>query len=201
MKSFLFQILSKWGEYSSDVQFILQWNDSNNKNNSPIQPNQFSNNIGTKLKTQNPPPVLNPTVSASNLLTPQNPISIDTTDKASKGDFQIYKGISSPPNKSEVSPSSSSSDHLLSPKKQYHPPVHNVLNASNSSSPLSSHHNDILKREVPPYKEPPSPPVPPPYRDPPPPQQTQNLTNNNNYKQKKNYIKVSANLKHPFSVA
>lgn len=56
----LLQILMKWGEYSNDVQFILQWNDNN------------KNQVSNKLKS---PPANTP-------VTPHNvKISVESPER------------------------------------------------------------------------------------------------------------------------
>ncbi|XP_045480447.1 ras association domain-containing protein 8 [Harmonia axyridis] len=139
------KILNKWGEYSNDVQLILQWNEKSIKTKS------------SQLNTSSPQ-VLNTSSSSEDSKDLSKQYSFNLSHHSSSDNIGIVKGIQQVkiPNvdvKSSYSPSPQSS-----PRKS------NYSESEKSGSP--SH------RIAPPYKDPPA---PPPYRDPPPPSSTVNL--------------------------
>ncbi|CAH0561296.1 unnamed protein product [Brassicogethes aeneus] len=139
------KILMKWGEYSNDVQFILQYNDKSaqnppkNKSNTStpthsVTPNNLIDSP-EKVRDTTPKPHI---FSANNILSPEN--------------IGVVKGVPQiRPVPLEVRDFRNNSPHS-SPKK-----------SSYSGSDIS---DNLNSRVAPPYKDPPQ---PPPYRDPPPP--------------------------------
>ncbi|VEN39899.1 unnamed protein product [Callosobruchus maculatus] len=142
------KLITKWGEYSSDVQFILQRSDGNKstqplKNkplnfNSPLSPLHSQSNSGSSGS----PDKLKDSYKLSNF-------SVNNNILASEN-IGVVKGVPQI-RPLEVKESLSNSPYS-SPKKS------SYCGSDISESP--SH------RVAPPYKDPPA---PPPYRDPPPP--------------------------------
>ncbi|RZC41285.1 ras association domain-containing protein 8, partial [Asbolus verrucosus] len=138
------KILMKWGEYSNDVQFILQWNDSS-KSQTPTNRNK------TAPSTPSSQSSANITVESPQKHT-EIQKSLTFSGSHLSDNVGVVKGV--PHVKTvplEVRESHSNSPYN-SPKKS------SYCGSDKSESPS--------QRIAPPYKDPPA---PPPYRDPPPP--------------------------------
>ncbi|CAH2006363.1 unnamed protein product [Acanthoscelides obtectus] len=146
------KLITKWGEYSSDVQFILQRSDNNKSaqhlKNKPLNFNSPLNSPVSSLHSQSnsgssgSPDKLKDSYKLSNF-------SVNNNILASEN-IGVVKGVPQI-RPLEVKESLSNSPYS-SPKKS------SYCGSDTSESP--SH------RVAPPYKDPPA---PPPYRDPPPP--------------------------------
>ncbi|KAJ8936950.1 hypothetical protein NQ318_015568 [Aromia moschata] len=140
------KIIMKWGEYSNDVQFILQWNESSSKGG-----------LQTKPKTSNS--ISHPHVSNNfNGESPERQrdlhksLTFSGSHISASDNVGVVRGVPQiKPVPLEVRESYSSSPHS-SPKKS------SCCGSDTCDSPS--------QRVAPPYKDPPA---PPPYRDPPPP--------------------------------
>lgn len=133
------KILLKWGEYSNDVQFILQWSESNKQS----QP--------APLKTKTPSTLSSPSTSS---------ISIDPPDRHKP---QKVSPVSSGSNNCDIV--SKNLSHVKSASLEVKENLHSPKKSSQCGSDISDSPSQY-KRDAPPYKDPPA---PPPYRDPPPP--------------------------------
>ncbi|KAJ3658084.1 hypothetical protein Zmor_009845 [Zophobas morio] len=136
------KILMKWGEYSNDVQFILQWNDTN-KNPTPVnkKPLSASSQSSANITVESP----HKTADIQKSLT----FNSHVTNSDNVGVVKGVPHVKTVPLEVRESLSNSPSN---SPKKS------SYSGSDKSDSPS--------QRIAPPYKDPPA---PPPYRDPPPP--------------------------------
>nr|CAD7393609.1 unnamed protein product [Timema cristinae] len=172
------KILTKWGEYSNDVQFILQRSAfDGSKQQSPGGSVQRPNRPGDLLQgftpAKSPPPLLDQS-PPQNLSTPDRNKDIRKSLTFSGGSNQglsearrrdnvgMVKGVPQLEVRQEIS-RGADEERTTSPSQQ---------SREGTVSPFST----PGKREAPPYREPPSPTLPlspprclPPYRDPPPP--------------------------------
>ncbi|XP_049825799.1 ras association domain-containing protein 8 isoform X2 [Aethina tumida] len=152
------KILMKWGEYSSDVQFILQYSDSN------------KNMVTQKPKSNSSTPTHSVTSHSAGTDSPERMRELQKTQMysmthlghlASPDNIGVVKGV-----------------------QQVRPSPLEVRECRNSphSSPKKGDHPDTgpPSRIAPPYKDPPQ---PPPYRDPPPP-----TASNHHEKYKRNIL-------------
>lgn len=167
----------KWGEYSNDVQFILQWND-----NKAQASNKSKSGVTGSPSTPTP---LNITVESPEK---HKEIQKSLTFRSVATSFK-FPGVNCVFSCSG-SHYSSSDDGIIKSLPQVKAPLIEVRDSQNSphSSPQkgsrcgSESSDSPSQRVAPPYKDPPA---PPPYRDPPPP------TSSVNYdKYKKNILQV-----------
>ncbi|KAJ8984560.1 hypothetical protein NQ317_006847 [Molorchus minor] len=142
------KIIMKWGEYSSDVQFILQWNEGisskssqQTKSRTPISNTQqaVSSNFGGVDSPERQRDVHKSlTFSGSHISAPDNIGVVRGVPQIKPVSLEVRESFSSSPHSSPKKSSCCGSDICDSPSQ----------------------------RIAPPYKDPPA---PPPYRDPPPP--------------------------------
>ncbi|KAK9875853.1 hypothetical protein WA026_009640 [Henosepilachna vigintioctopunctata] len=133
------KILTKWGEYSNDVQFILQWNETKQSQNKNKNTSQSSNS---------------PQVSYSSNTSDESKdhlkqYSLNISQQSNSDNIGVVRGIQ------QVKTSSVDVKNTF-PSPNSSPKKGNYTESEKSASP--SH------RIAPPYKDPPA---PPPYRDPP----------------------------------
>lgn len=137
------KILMKWGEYSNDVQFILQWNEksqTSSKNKILSPPNTLSSQSAANINVDSP--VRQPDLQKSLPFSGNHMSEIVGIVKGvphiKTAPLEVRESFAHTPNSSPKKSSYSGSDKSESPSQ----------------------------RIAPPYKDPPA---PPPYRDPPPP--------------------------------
>jgi hypothetical protein len=151
----------KWGEYSNDVQFILQWNDGSksqtptSKSKSLSAANTPSSQSSAHITVESP---------QKNVET-QKSLNFSSSHLTSSENVGVVKGV---PHIKTV-PLEVRESHTSSPNSS--PKKSSYCGSDKSESPS--------QRIAPPYKDPPA---PPPYRDPPPPV--------NHDKYKKNILQV-----------
>nr|XP_023015939.1 ras association domain-containing protein 8 [Leptinotarsa decemlineata]XP_023015944.1 ras association domain-containing protein 8 [Leptinotarsa decemlineata] len=140
------KIIMKWGEYSSDVQFILQRSE-NSKINQQNKPRSSNNNTPVNCSNSSESPERQRDLHKS--------LTFSGNYISGSENIGIVKGVPQvKPISLEVKENYLGSPHS-SPKKS------SYCGSDTSDSPSHSSH-----RIAPPYKDPPA---PPPYRDPPPP--------------------------------
>jgi Ras association domain-containing protein 7/8 len=161
------KILMKWGEYSNDVQFILQWNDGSksqtptSKSKSLSAANTPSSQSSAHITVESP---------QKNVET-QKSLNFSSSHLTSSENVGVVKGV---PHIKTV-PLEVRESHTSSPNSS--PKKSSYCGSDKSESPS--------QRIAPPYKDPPA---PPPYRDPPPPV--------NHDKYKKNILQDSNKSQH-----
>ncbi|KAL3267490.1 hypothetical protein HHI36_011613 [Cryptolaemus montrouzieri] len=152
------KILTKWGEYSNDVQFILQWNENSKCNNSNKSKNLSLNTNSIQIFNLS---------SASEDSNSKNSTSKTLLSKSFKFvvylELIVFFSISQQSNADNVG--------VVKGIQQVKMPSVDIKNSySPHSSPRKSSYSESEKsgspshRIAPPYKDPPA---PPPYRDPP----------------------------------
>lgn len=152
------KILMKWGEYSNDVQFILQWNEGNKS-----LPNL------SRIKSPSTP-------SSPTIVQPQTPsLSADSSPEKQK-----HCSIAHQSTNETLGVIKGSQQNRLTPLE-----VRDYQNSPKKSSQCGSDISDPPSQRIaPPYKDPPA---PPPYRDPPPPTSAVNHKKNISMDSTKSY--------------
>ncbi|XP_054271762.1 ras association domain-containing protein 8 [Macrosteles quadrilineatus] len=157
------KVLTKWGEYSNDVQFILQRSGNSNQRPSPLS---GKNSASPPPSPNDQPPERNKDIRKSL-----------TFSGCGGGGREVKRGdnvgvVRGVPQNLEVK--NSSTDQSISSQM-----IQNSNNMSNET-----------RKEAPPYREPPGPQrALPPYRDPPPPPSTAPASDISKLKPKRSLLK------------